>query len=104
MTTWSPSLPKRQRDWPSEVDILGLVAAATGLRLFIKLCGEIDTDDLPLDDPAVYQLLSEDTIGNCFSESDGLRRCRRQPGRFEELIAVIALYDPAGQRDGGGFY
>ncbi|NMA64239.1 MAG: DNA polymerase III subunit alpha [Syntrophomonadaceae bacterium] len=84
-----------------KMDILGLRTLTVidrALEIIHKTRGaEIDIDDLPLDDPAVYQLLSEgDTIGVFQLESDGLRRLLQemQPGRFEELIAVIALYRP----------
>lgn len=57
----------------------------------------IDLDNLPLNDPQVYQLLqSANTIGVFQLESDGLRRILKemQPNRFEDIIAVIALYRP----------
>jgi DNA polymerase-3 subunit alpha len=56
-----------------------------------------DMDRLSLDDPEVYQLLSRgDTIGVFQLESSGLRRilCDMKPNRFEDLIAIIALYRP----------
>lgn len=84
-----------------KMDILGLRTLTVidrALEIIHKTRGvEIDIDDLPLDDPAVYQLLSEgNTIGVFQLESDGLRRLLQemQPGCFEELIAVIALYRP----------
>lgn len=58
---------------------------------------ELDMDRLPLDDPQVYRLLSRgDTIGVFQLESDGLRRILKDlaPSRFQDLIAVIALYRP----------
>ena len=56
----------------------------------------LDMDSLPLDDPEVYRLLSGDTIGVFQLESDGLRRILKDlaPSRFQDLIAVIALYRP----------
>ncbi len=57
----------------------------------------LDMDSLPLDDPEVYRLLSRgDTIGVFQLESDGLRRILKDlaPSRFQDLIAVIALYRP----------
>jgi DNA polymerase-3 subunit alpha len=57
----------------------------------------VDIENLPLDDPLVYELLSKgDTIGVFQLESDGLRRILKDlaPSRFQELIAVIALYRP----------
>lgn len=58
---------------------------------------KLDIDSLPLDDVEVYQLLSRgDTIGVFQLESDGLRRILKDlaPSRFQDLIAVIALYRP----------
>ncbi|NLW91701.1 MAG: DNA polymerase III subunit alpha [Syntrophomonadaceae bacterium] len=58
---------------------------------------EIDLNALPLDDVKVYELLSSGkTIGVFQLESDGLRRLltEMKPNRFEDLIAVIALYRP----------
>lgn len=57
----------------------------------------IDINALPLDDEAVYSLLSSgSTIGVFQLESDGLRRLltEMKPNRFEDLIAIIALYRP----------
>lgn len=57
----------------------------------------IDINNLPLDDAAVYDLLSAGrTIGVFQLESDGLRRILSdlKPQRFEDIIAVIALYRP----------
>jgi DNA polymerase-3 subunit alpha len=58
---------------------------------------KIDIDNLPLDAPEVYKLLRDkNTIGVFQLESDGLRRIlgEMQPSRFEDLIAIIALYRP----------
>ncbi|CFY12039.1 DNA polymerase III, alpha subunit [Syntrophomonas zehnderi OL-4] len=58
---------------------------------------ELDIDAIPLDDPSVYELLqNKNTIGVFQLESDGLRRIlsEMQPSRFEDLIAIIALYRP----------
>lgn len=58
---------------------------------------EVDIDHLPLDAPEVYTLLQDkNTIGVFQLESDGLRRIlgEMQPSRFEDLIAIIALYRP----------
>ncbi len=57
----------------------------------------LDLDDLPQNDDKAYQLLqSGNTIGVFQLESDGLRRIliEMKPNRFEDLIAVIALYRP----------
>ena len=58
---------------------------------------EIDIDSIPLTDEASFQLFSRgDTIGTFQFESDGMRKWLRElkPGRFEDLIAMNALYRP----------
>ncbi|MGE5379736.1 MAG: DNA polymerase III subunit alpha, partial [Methylocystaceae bacterium] len=57
----------------------------------------IDLDQIPLNDQEVYDLLSHaDTTGVFQLESDGLRRilAEMKPNRFEDIIAIIALYRP----------
>ena len=57
----------------------------------------IDLAQLPLDDPKVYALLSKgDTTGVFQLESSGMRDVLRKlkPTRFEEIIALVALYRP----------
>ena len=84
-----------------KMDILGL-RTLTVLDRAIEIIGkargeEVDINNLPLDDPAVYELLSSgQTVGVFQLESDGLRRIlgEMKPNRFEDLIAVIALYRP----------
>lgn len=54
-------------------------------------------NDVPLDDPAVYRLLTRgDTLGVFQLESSGMRELLRnlKPSRFEDIIAVAALYRP----------
>jgi DNA polymerase-3 subunit alpha len=56
-----------------------------------------DMEALPLDDPATYKMLMRgDTLGVFQLESDGMRKllARLRPDRFEDLIAVLALYRP----------
>ncbi|MGE5421813.1 MAG: DNA polymerase III subunit alpha [Ignavibacteriales bacterium] len=84
-----------------KMDILGLRTLTVIQRcseIVQKIRGEkVDIDRIPLDDKGVYKLLSRgDTIGVFQLESGGLRRLLvdLQPNRFEELIAVIALYRP----------
>jgi DNA polymerase-3 subunit alpha len=58
---------------------------------------EIDLAGLPLDDPAIYALFSRgDTTGIFQFESYGMRDIlkRYQPTRFEDLMALNALYRP----------
>ena len=84
-----------------KMDILGLRTLTVldrAVEIIKKTKGvKIDLENLPLDDKQVFRLLQEgDTIGVFQLESDGLRRILRdmQPNRFEDLIAVIALYRP----------
>lgn len=84
-----------------KMDILGLRTLTVIDRALsiIKKTRNLDVniDELPLDEPEVYKLLQEkNTIGVFQLESDGLRRIlgEMQPSRFEDLIAIIALYRP----------
>jgi DNA polymerase-3 subunit alpha len=81
-------------------DILGL-KTLTVLRRAVDLLEErgveIYLSKLPLDDAATYQLLSEaETSGVFQMESSGMRDVLRKlrPDRFEDIIAVVALYRP----------
>ena len=59
--------------------------------------GELVLSDIPLDDPETYKFLtSGDTIGIFQLESAGMRDIlvRMQASRFEDLIALVALYRP----------
>ena len=58
---------------------------------------EIDVDDLDLADPKVYEMLRRGDSDGVFQlESDGMRRLLAQlkPDRFEQIMALIALYRP----------
>ncbi len=84
-----------------KMDILGLRTLTVidrALEILQKTRGVIiDINKLSLDDEKVYKLLAAgDTTGVFQLESDGLRRILRemQPNRFEDLIAIIALYRP----------
>lgn len=67
------------------------------LRL-LKLRGvEIDLESLPLDDPAAFALYARaDTVGVFQVESAGMRRTllSLKPDRFEDIIALVALFRP----------
>ncbi|MDW7674843.1 MAG: DNA polymerase III subunit alpha, partial [Bacillota bacterium] len=57
----------------------------------------IDIDQIPLDCPKTYELLSAgDTIGVFQLESSGLRNILKdlKPSHFEDIIALVALYRP----------
>ncbi|NLN84483.1 MAG: DNA polymerase III subunit alpha [Candidatus Cloacimonetes bacterium] len=58
---------------------------------------EIDIDNLDLSDRKVFQLLGKgDTDGVFQFESDGMRRylTELKPNKFEDLIAMVALFRP----------
>jgi len=84
-----------------KVDFLGLKTLTVideTLKLVKKTRGiEIDIETLPLDDPNTYKLLaSSHTIGVFQVESSGMRDLLKKliPERFEDLIALLALYRP----------
>ncbi len=57
----------------------------------------VDIDHIPLDDPDTFALFSRgDSLGTFQFESDGMRKWLRElkPNRFEDLIAMNALYRP----------
>jgi DNA polymerase III subunit alpha len=58
---------------------------------------ELDLDKLPTDDAETFRMLcAGDSDGVFQMESEGVRRILRQlrPDRFEDIVAVIALYRP----------
>ena len=58
---------------------------------------EIDLESLPLDDTGTFEMLTRgDTTGVFQCESSGVRDVLRKlkPDRFEDIIAVVALYRP----------
>ncbi len=57
----------------------------------------LDLSAVPIDDQPTYDLLSSGQTAGVFQlESDGMRDIliRMQPNRFEDLIALVALYRP----------
>jgi len=84
-----------------KVDFLGL-KTLTVIDETLKLVKitrgiKIDIETLPLDDPNTYKLLaSSHTIGVFQVESSGMRDLLKKlmPERFEDLIALLALYRP----------
>jgi len=65
----------------------------------IKKCHgiTINIEDIPLDDSATYELLTHgETTGTFQLESSGMRSVLRElmPNKFEDIIAVVALYRP----------
>ncbi len=58
---------------------------------------ELDLSTIPIDDQPTYDLLSSGQTAGVFQlESEGMRDIllRMQPNRFEDLIALVALYRP----------
>ena len=80
-----------------KMDFLGL-RTLTMIKNIIDQTGEdIDIDNLPLDDKKTYELLSRgDTDGVFQLESSGMKSALRdlKPSRFEDIIAIVALYRP----------
>ncbi len=57
----------------------------------------MDPSDIPMDDPGVYQMISNgDTDGVFQLEGGGMRNflANMKPGSFEDIIAAISLYRP----------
>jgi DNA polymerase III subunit alpha len=81
-------------------DFLGLTTL-TVLDLAAKLVKrrgiDIDLSNLPLDDAKSYEMMARgDTVGVFQVESAGMRRALldMRPDRFEDIIALVALYRP----------
>src|ERR1700676_599395 len=81
-------------------DFLGL-KTLTVLDLAVKLLQrrgvELDLAKLPLDDAPSYAMLAKgDVVGVFQVESQGMRRALvdMRPDRFEDIIALVALYRP----------
>ena len=81
-------------------DFLGLktLSVLARARDLIRLRHpDFDLDHMPLDDPATYELLRRgETMGVFQLEGAGMRDVLRRlkPDRFEDIIAVVALYRP----------
>ncbi len=84
-----------------KMDFLGLKTLTIikdALRLIKQNHGlDIDIDEIPLDDQATFELYQRgDTNGTFQFESDGMQKHLRdlKPDKFEDLIAMNALYRP----------
>jgi DNA polymerase-3 subunit alpha len=81
-------------------DFLGLKTLSIiqeTLRLLEGRGIEIDLETIPLDDPGAYELYAKaDTVGVFQVESAGMRRTLLsiKPDRFEDIIALVALFRP----------
>ena len=81
-------------------DFLGLKTLSV-LQRAVDLLAQrgvaVDLPGLPLDDPATFQLLARgETVGVFQLESEGMRRTLSlvKPDKFEDIIALVALYRP----------
>ena len=81
-------------------DFLGL-KTLTVLDVAVKLLKQrgihLDLATLPLDDKASYEMLARGEVVGVFQvESQGMRRALvdMRPDRFEDIIALVALYRP----------
>src|SRR6059058_5264587 len=81
-------------------DFLGL-KTLTVLDVAVKLLKQrdiqVDLPTLPIDDAPSYQMLARgDVVGVFQVESQGMRRALidMRPDRFEDIIALVALYRP----------
>ena len=84
-----------------KMDFLGLsnlTIINNTLRIIKKIDKKkIDLADIPLDDEDAYKLLQRgDTTGVFQLESAGMKRYLRElkPSRFDDIIAMVALYRP----------
>lgn len=81
-------------------DFLGLktlTVLETAVALIAKRGIRIDLSAMPLDDPATYAMLTRgETVGVFQLESQGMRKALvgMRPDRFEDIIALVALYRP----------
>ncbi len=84
-----------------KIDFLGL-STLTVMRRAADLIRErhgveLNLDNIPLDDPAIYELLSSGEVLGIFQvESPGMRRVltTMKPTKFEHIVATLALYRP----------
>ncbi|MDE2017201.1 MAG: DNA polymerase III subunit alpha, partial [Hyphomicrobiales bacterium] len=81
-------------------DFLGLktlTVIENAVRLLARRGVAVDPARLPLDDPETYEMLGRgETVGVFQVESGGMRRALvdMKADRFEDLIALVALYRP----------
>ena len=81
-------------------DFLGLKTLTvldTAVKLIARRGIDVDLAQIPLDDPKTYALLARgETVGVFQLESQGMRKAIAdiKPDRFEDIIALVALYRP----------
>ena len=84
-----------------KMDFLGLktlsIIKEAQYNIKLRYGHEIDIDHIPLDDPATFELYCKGNTTSTFQfESAGMQNSLRslQPNKFEDLIAMNALYRP----------
>lgn len=84
-----------------KIDFLGLKTLTSIQKTVNAIAArygqEIDWVNLPLEDPKTFQLFNQGKVSGIFQmESSGMQELARQLhiDRFEEIIAVVALYRP----------
>lgn len=99
LTQWT--MTEAERLGLLKIDFLGLrnlsIIHQITKQLKKDLNIDIDIEQIPLDDPKVFKLLSRgDTTGVFQLESDGIRNVlkRLHPEHFEDIVAVTSLYRP----------
>ncbi|MFC7051291.1 DNA polymerase III subunit alpha [Hansschlegelia quercus] len=81
-------------------DFLGLktlTTLTTAVALLRKRGVALDLEKIPIDDAPTYEMLARgETVGVFQLESAGMRRALAdmKPDRFEDIIALVALYRP----------
>ena len=81
-------------------DILGLTTLTVmdeALRMISKKYKKLDLSSIPLDDSKVFDLLKNKMTTGIFQlESLGMKKymAQLQPDRFEDIVALVALYRP----------
>ena len=84
-----------------KIDFLGL-STLTIMRRAVDLINArhgttFGLDNIPINDPIVYELLSTGNVAGLFQvESTGMRRVLQdlQPSKFEDVVALLSLYRP----------
>ncbi|KPL20680.1 MAG: hypothetical protein AMJ93_11320 [Anaerolineae bacterium SM23_84] len=84
-----------------KIDILGL-STLTIMRRAVELINErhgtaLGLENIPIDDPAIYDLLSSGQVMGLFQvEGAGMRRVLQelQASTFEDVVALLSLYRP----------
>jgi DNA polymerase-3 subunit alpha len=84
-----------------KIDVLGLrnltIIEETLKKIYSIYGKEIDINKIPFDDKKTYKLFQTgETIGVFQFESEGMRKWLKKlkPNKFEDLVAMIALYRP----------